>query len=1390
MQPGSTELVKTSVSRRVLVFKTESQPDKENGLSKRLLEALKRMGGSYLHLLEVHVQVPIEDSVNILNTHARELMRQECVAESLLCSSARVELGSQDRILQEILYLCSRLDGSPQAVQHDTMDGRLLFLEAEAGAGCSTVMAQVYKHVIASSGLAVFVSKAPALAATDMVKYIEEEITMQLNSADRTAITASSSLGRGLVVVLDGLHGLDLRKVMLILSKAISGMGKSEADDLAKVFQSCSELGFLLSFVVSGEKFDEELCLELHSSCVVVLQLEEISIREQLQIIRARTAALVTGSVTGNTQRLLKALENFLSRRGTGVPRATVRTVTPEYLIRALQMSTAMCPTALALDDSFPGDMLQLCDVILRSLAHSFDPSFLSLILRILLNEDVLLSVKEVEQQFHPSQKRDVRHVLERLAPLLWTCPNVNTCFCLPQPTDTEVCSFLHSVRARVYSLSWVWAITRLESSRIDTKLLSSQSPFFISKTLLSIVSGDVPFTIGSLDMQRLHRPRCPRALKIYNLTSKSGVAAWESPVTMLDVFAGAFQIHGRAHGSVYLDLSARVEKLRCQLGEIVVVAGTPASCRVRAVEGTHVSAWRVVTFQAPDKLCSPILEPVDVTSGSILWTWSSPDAVRTDGDAIVIDGFQLEVEIDGTYSKLYRGQNTNYIQKDLKPNLLYSVRVCAYCSAGVSDWTSRSVRTKLCKSQVLQSASRLISGSLKKYAASSKRENELTSSVELAVSVQFLGGDPDSSGLWECATESSFATLPFLLLSERKLETLHKLLINPVYLQKYIEKQGVHSLYHEVIVPAKMLVDSSILQPTLAKDIVEISDFIGKNLSVLGQSHVTLSDLKNTPSAIKKVGDSIMQTIISQSNTNIEATEDVLKSWEMLRKLRYSLDLKLYGFCDDSGTVKADALKSALHLEEMLVLTAKGVNLENLVACANSIPQDSAADKDMLLDRIAMILETEELSGSKPLAHDHGKCAYVKLLLNWDLSALSRDQIRQKRGDLLDKCLGKKESLVIHCVRLASVKTVSDAGASSLAIVCFERSCTSEILADVNITSFDAAQNLVGLWQDSSTVIHSTLSDLGVMSLRHLKSVYFVVCMALPLDIQVASFQKELCSEIASALCVSLNSVHLHRVSSGCYVLLEVDFGSRDDVSDAELILGKLEARQSHMVNFIISIQVIRQALPPVLPGENASIKVFNSSTFSDMHAERDLLNQLIYPAIRMFCMRRRVDFSWIDFRWGGVTEEDSGQNLGVVLCLDKIDECVISLGEHISIPVLVGLVGERIGWVPASSSADRQIMHRKYAWSKSEEYDRYSVTALEMAYAFLRQVVDFLYIFLIQFFFVLLISSLASYSRNHQNHISSLETAISWRVNHLKPASPPLHARHSWIHREIVAT
>lgn len=87
----------------------------------------------------------------------------------------------------------------------------------------------------------------------------------------------------------------------------------------------------------------------------------------------------------------------------------------------------------------------------------------------------------------------------------------------------------------------------------------------------------------------------------------------------------------------------------------------------------------------------------------------------------------------------------------------------------------------------------------------------------------------------------------------------------------------------------------------------------------------------------------------------------------------------------------------------------------------------------------------------------------------------------------------------------------------------------------------------------------------------------------------------------------------------------------------------------------------------------ESQVVRVFVSSTFDDMHAERDHLNQTVFPEIRSRCLRRGVEFLGVDLRWGITRREDEEQGV-LALCLAKIDRC----------PYFLGLLGDRYGWVP----------------------------------------------------------------------------------------------------------
>jgi len=84
--------------------------------------------------------------------------------------------------------------------------------------------------------------------------------------------------------------------------------------------------------------------------------------------------------------------------------------------------------------------------------------------------------------------------------------------------------------------------------------------------------------------------------------------------------------------------------------------------------------------------------------------------------------------------------------------------------------------------------------------------------------------------------------------------------------------------------------------------------------------------------------------------------------------------------------------------------------------------------------------------------------------------------------------------------------------------------------------------------------------------------------------------------------------------------------------------------------------------------------IQIFISSTFNDMHAERDYLIKYVFPELAEWCEKRRIRLVDVDLRWG-VTKEESENNDALRKCLENIDD------TH---RFFLCLIGQRRGWVP----------------------------------------------------------------------------------------------------------
>jgi hypothetical protein len=56
--------------------------------------------------------------------------------------------------------------------------------------------------------------------------------------------------------------------------------------------------------------------------------------------------------------------------------------------------------------------------------------------------------------------------------------------------------------------------------------------------------------------------------------------------------------------------------------------------------------------------------------------------------------------------------------------------------------------------------------------------------------------------------------------------------------------------------------------------------------------------------------------------------------------------------------------------------------------------------------------------------------------------------------------------------------------------------------------------------------------------------------------------------------------------------------------------------------------------------------IRVFISSTFSNLKAERNALHEWVFPRLKKYCQRRRWSFQAIDLRWGNGKEAVQSQS------------------------------------------------------------------------------------------------------------------------------------------------
>ena len=90
-------------------------------------------------------------------------------------------------------------------------------------------------------------------------------------------------------------------------------------------------------------------------------------------------------------------------------------------------------------------------------------------------------------------------------------------------------------------------------------------------------------------------------------------------------------------------------------------------------------------------------------------------------------------------------------------------------------------------------------------------------------------------------------------------------------------------------------------------------------------------------------------------------------------------------------------------------------------------------------------------------------------------------------------------------------------------------------------------------------------------------------------------------------------------------------------------------------------------------------TFRIFVSSTFSDLKAERNALQEKVFPRLRDLAAAHGCRFQAIDLRWG-ISEEAALDQQTMKICLTEIERCQKTSPR----PNFIVLLGDRYGWRP----------------------------------------------------------------------------------------------------------
>ncbi|MGL4463095.1 MAG: hypothetical protein ACRC1K_13185, partial [Planctomycetia bacterium] len=140
----------------------------------------------------------------------------------------------------------------------------------------------------------------------------------------------------------------------------------------------------------------------------------------------------------------------------------------------------------------------------------------------------------------------------------------------------------------------------------------------------------------------------------------------------------------------------------------------------------------------------------------------------------------------------------------------------------------------------------------------------------------------------------------------------------------------------------------------------------------------------------------------------------------------------------------------------------------------------------------------------------------------------------------------------------------------------------------------------------------------------------------------------------------------------------------------------------------------------------EWGEVSLFQSSSFKDMNAERDLMANLVVPALAERLKENRRHLLPIDLRWGVETvdkrqrleaDNRSDEEVAAELAVEVLSYCLAKMKGRPE-PVVVVFLGHRYGWIPDAEHVRKAALRRNLT---NISLEGKSVTEVELRHGIL---------------------------------------------------------------------